>query len=360
MQMARKKIPGITRLPSGRYRARSRRKGYPIDSKVFDSLADAAEWKSAADTKKRHGIYRDTKEAENTTLGDALREYLVHVVEAKKSKTKVNERNHIRQILTDRISDYSLAALNIQHLRDYKLRRLSTENIRKPGCKISSETVRKDLLKISSVFNWYREENGLDALINPMANRSKFLPAKGEERERRLNVAANEEARLLQAARAYGGGEYEFLIRWLLASAMRLQEALLMEWQRVNIETLTVDIPVAENKTRIFRRVPISPSGVAVLREMNVGAVRRISGRIFDINPASVETGWKRIKASAGITDLHLHDLRHEALSRLGDLGLSSSELKKFSGHKHSSSLDRYVHLDELLLAQKLQRLSVA
>ena len=36
--MARKKIPGITRLNSGRYRARSRsrsrRKGYPIDSIV--------------------------------------------------------------------------------------------------------------------------------------------------------------------------------------------------------------------------------------------------------------------------------------------------------------------------------------
>jgi len=32
--MARKKIPGITRLPSGRYRARSRRKGYQIDSIV--------------------------------------------------------------------------------------------------------------------------------------------------------------------------------------------------------------------------------------------------------------------------------------------------------------------------------------
>ena len=52
-------------------------------------------------------------------------------------------------------------------------------------------------------------------------------------------------------------------------------------------------------------------------------------------------------------------NLRHESLSKLGDLGLSSSEIKKFSGHKHSDSLDRYVHLDEITLAKKLQRLLI-
>jgi len=133
-----------------------------------------------------------------------------------------------------------------------------------------------------------------------------------------------------------------------------------MQWQRVNIETMTVDIPISENKTRVFRRVPISPDGAALLREMNSGQINKIAGSVFDLNAASLETGWKRIKAKAAIEDLHLHDLRHEALSRLGGLGLSSSELMKFSGHKHSSSLDRYVHQDELSLAQKLQRLSAA
>lgn len=358
--MARKKTPGITRLANGRFRARSRRKGYPADSHVFDSLPDAAEWKADADAGKRHGTYVNSKEAENTTLRDALKAYSGEVVGVKKGKTQVNERNHVNALIDDRISDYSLAALNIKHLREFKLRRLDTDNVRKPGCKISSETVRKDLLKISSVFNWYREVNSLDSLDNPLANRGKFLPSKGEERERRFDKMKNEEGRLLEAAINYGDGGYEHLIRWLIASATRLQEALLMQWQRVNIDTMTVDIPASGNKTRIFRRVPISPAGATLLREMNAGKVKKISGNVFDLNPASVETGWKRIKEKAAIENLHLHDLRHEALSRLGDLGLSSSELMKFSGHKHSSSLDRYVHLDELSLAQKLQRLSVA
>ena len=362
--MARKKTPGITRLPNGRFRARSRRKGYPADSQGFDSFAEAAEWKAAADATKRHGTYIDDKEAENTTLRAVLKAYLAEVVELKKNpKTKVNERNHVNALIVDRIADYSLAALRIKHLREFKLRRLNTDHIRKSGHKISSETVRKDLLKISSVFNWYREENGLDNLFNPMEKRKKFLPPKGEERERRLDATEDankqdEEERLLEAARLYSDGQYANLIRWLLASAMRLGEALLTDWKRVNLQTLTVDIPIS--KTKGFRRVPISPDGAKLLREMNSGTVHKITGRIFGIHEGSVETGWKRIKAKAAIEDLHFHDLRHEALSRLGDLGLSSSELMKFSGHKHSSSLDRYVHLDELSLAQKLQRLSVA
>ena len=91
--MARKKSPGITRLSNGRFRARSRRKGYPADSHVFDSLADANEWKANADVGKRHGTYVNSKEAENTTLRDALKAYLGEVVGVKKSKTQVNERN---------------------------------------------------------------------------------------------------------------------------------------------------------------------------------------------------------------------------------------------------------------------------
>lgn len=134
--MARKKTPGITRLANGRFRARSRRKGYPADSRVFDSLPDAAEWKADADAGKRHGTYVNSREAENTTLRDALKAYSGEVVGVKKGKTQVNERNHVNALIDDRISDYSLAALNIKHLREFKLRRLDTDNVRKPGCKI--------------------------------------------------------------------------------------------------------------------------------------------------------------------------------------------------------------------------------
>ncbi len=107
--MARRKTPGITRLSNGRFRARSRRKGYPADSQVFDSLAEASEWKAVADATKRHGTYVDDREAENTTLRAALKAYLAEVVELKKNqKARVNERNNVNALMGDRIADYSL------------------------------------------------------------------------------------------------------------------------------------------------------------------------------------------------------------------------------------------------------------
>ena len=90
--MARKKSPGITRLSNGRFRARSRRKGYPADSHVFDALEDATEWKANADAGKRHGTYVNSKEAENTTLRAALKAYLGEVVGVKKGKIRLGLR----------------------------------------------------------------------------------------------------------------------------------------------------------------------------------------------------------------------------------------------------------------------------
>ncbi len=53
-----------------------------------------------------------------------------------------------------------------------------------------------------------------------------------------------------------------------------------------------------------------------------------------------------------------MHDLRHEAVSRLGDAGMTSSELRAFSGHTNSSTLDKYVHLDVEKVAKRLAALS--
>jgi integrase len=54
---------------------------------------------------------------------------------------------------------------------------------------------------------------------------------------------------------------------------------------------------------------------------------------------------WQQIKRDAGIVDLHFHDLRHEAVSRLVEAGLSDQEVSAISGHKSMQMLKRYTHL---------------
>jgi integrase len=53
---------------------------------------------------------------------------------------------------------------------------------------------------------------------------------------------------------------------------------------------------------------------------------------------------WERLKTRAGIRDLRFHDLRHEAISRFFELGLSIPEVSLISGHRDARMLFRYTH----------------
>ena len=63
---------------------------------------------------------------------------------------------------------------------------------------------------------------------------------------------------------------------------------------------------------------------------------------------------WKRLIKRSGITDLHFHDLRHEAITRFFEMGLSVPEVAVISGHKDYRMLARYTHLRAEDIANKL------
>ncbi len=58
----------------------------------------------------------------------------------------------------------------------------------------------------------------------------------------------------------------------------------------------------------------------------------------------------------AGIAGLRFHDLRHEAISRFVEAGLSDQEVAAISGHKSMQMLKRYTHLRAEDLVVKLDR----
>lgn len=58
--------------------------------------------------------------------------------------------------------------------------------------------------------------------------------------------------------------------------------------------------------------------------------------------------------------DLHFHDLRHEAVSRLVEAGFSDQEVSAISGHKSMQMLKRYTHLRAEDLVDRLDTLDAA
>ncbi len=65
---------------------------------------------------------------------------------------------------------------------------------------------------------------------------------------------------------------------------------------------------------------------------------------------------WNRLKKRIKLADLHFHDLRHEAVSRFVEMGLSDQEVSAISGHKSMQMLKRYTHLRAEDLVERLDR----
>lgn len=68
-------------------------------------------------------------------------------------------------------------------------------------------------------------------------------------------------------------------------------------------------------------------------------------GRIFPHNESSVSTAFTRACQVLGIEDLTFHDLRHDGISRLFELGWTIPQVASVSGHRSWTSLKRYTHI---------------
>jgi integrase len=71
----------------------------------------------------------------------------------------------------------------------------------------------------------------------------------------------------------------------------------------------------------------------------------RTKPAIFPYHSDTISAGFTRTCKVLEIEDLHFHDLRHEAVSRLFELGNSIPHVAAVSGHRSWASLQRYTQI---------------
>jgi integrase len=120
-----------------------------------------------------------------------------------------------------------------------------------------------------------------------------------------------------------------------------------LAWNAIDLAERTAHIPVT--KTGHSRTIPLTGEALAIL-----GDLPRTSERVFPLSPMALRLAWNRVRERAGMPDLRFHDLRHEAISRFAELGLSTMELATISGHRDMRMLARYTHIQPAGLAKKL------
>jgi integrase len=104
-------------------------------------------------------------------------------------------------------------------------------------------------------------------------------------------------------------------------------------------------------KNGTSREVPLSTKAADVLRGQRA---RQDTPTPFPVNANAFRLAWERLRKRADLCDLRFHDLRHEAISRFFEMGLSIPEVAVISGHKDARMLFRYTHLRAEDLVNKI------
>ena len=197
---------------------------------------------------------------------------------------------------------------------------------------IKPTSLKRYLDPVHNLFEVARHEWGLPLRDNPL-DRLK-LKAPSQRRERRL--LSGEWNRILAAAALCRNVWIEPIIRFALATGMRRGEILLIQQRHVDRERRTLLIP--ETKNGHSRTIPLSKETLALLHQFQDDGLR------FPVSANAFRLAWERVRQRAGMKDFHFHDLRHEAISRFFELGLTAPEVALISGHRDFRMLFRYAH----------------
>lgn len=140
------------------------------------------------------------------------------------------------------------------------------------------------------------------------------------------------------------------IIRFAVATAMRLEEICSFTWEDVDLHNRMVTVKNRKDprkKDGNNQRVPLLDftgySAWEIILELHV--VTHGKGRVFPHHHKSTGTAFHRACQELGISDLHFHDLRHEATSRLFEAGLTIERVALVTGHKDWKMLRRYTNL---------------
>lgn len=316
------------------WQVRVRQRGYPDEVKTFPTKSEAESWARSIEVKMDRGQFVSRSESEQTTFGDVVRRYMETVTPCKRGKKE--EIIRLTAMLRHKLTRLSMANLTPQAIAEYRDDRLKS---------CQAGTVIRDLVVISSIINHARREWGY-AISNPVQMIRK--PAMPPGRDRVLSVT--EEAALL-ADLAPNGRRNPLMLPLVIVAietAMRRSEILGMRWEHVDLDRRTVFLPLTKNGQS--RHVPLSSRAVETLRAMP----RSADGRVFPINMAAMEANFLHAVRRVGIENLHFHDLRHTAASRMASKLPNVIELAAVTGHTSLQMLKRYYHPRPEELAKKL------
>ncbi|MEO1197827.1 MAG: tyrosine-type recombinase/integrase [Pseudomonadota bacterium] len=184
--------------------------------------------------------------------------------------------------------------------------------------------------------------------------------AKNPERPREVFLESDELQRLgaaLDHAQETGDASPEALgaIRFLTLTGCRVSEALLLRWDDVDLNRSVASLPDSKTGAKLIK---LPEAAMQVLRDLaphRSGNPYIFAGKSENRPLTDLKGPWSRIRKSAGLEHLRLHDLRHTVASIGVALRYSLPTTGKMLGHTQAATTQRYAHLADDPLAEAVE-----
>lgn len=166
---------------------------------------------------------------------------------------------------------------------------------------------------------------------------------KNKEKARVTTLSAADYKALFTALKDAEAKEHPSVIlaiRLLALTGARLSEILTLEWRHVDIENAALRLPDSKTGAKV---IALGAPALALLAGQKRVSEFVCYGRDMESPLAPPQRQWRRIRTAAGLSGLHIHDLRHGFASTAAMGGEAMKLIGAALGHSSTQMTDRYI-----------------
>ncbi len=123
-----------------------------------------------------------------------------------------------------------------------------------------------------------------------------------------------------------------------LLTGARRSEVLGMRWDEIDADNWW-NLPATRTKNGQPLRIPLGATAVALLKELSHGSEFVFPGGRPGMALANIKKPLDQIRRDAALEDFHFHDLRRTAATRLAELAVERTTLKKLLNHSERGDI---------------------
>jgi integrase len=291
------------------------------------------------------------KQESNLALPNALENLnkpdpILSAVIAQYSKESKKAPGKTKKQVLSTISDSHLGSLKCSEIDSTKIVNYAQ------GLGVQPQTVGNYLSHLASVFTVARPAWGYPLDMQQMNDARTVcvklgLTSRSNQRSRRPSLEELDKLMNhygIQLKKRQGNLPMQEIIVFAIFSTRRQDEITRLTWKDLDTNHSEIMVRDMKNPGETIGNdvlVSVPAPALAVIQRQKT----KRQARIFPFNSDSISASFTRACQFLGIDDLHFHDLRHEGITRLFEMGSNIPQAAMVSGHRTWASLKRYTHM---------------